>query len=469
MANADDFCQFARLGQTVKIQKCLQSHSVDVNALNLYGESALSTATYYNQILSVEYLLANKADPKLRLSAGHTSIHIACRLGNVPILHMLLTIKKEENTNIEEEQKQEDKHVYECLKIKDNSNLTPIHWAATQESVSKRQKMFAYLDKRMPGVLDSRYNLDWFNSWVKTHPWVIEQKPLIPSIQSLPKSTNSDHTYRQDESSEITSLDMTPKILINNYERTPRAPLIATTNNQKSSKLRVPRVQIEPPPRTLNLPATPITSCKVTVTSIYHIPKHEHQQLSPSKIIEHRELPVSSQRVPTDSNNVNENTLTSLSNHFTYRARRVNIEPTINFPPPPPPPSDIEDIENNNNQQHDYEDMNTPLSSKRPSHNLLSNIVPSITTPSTDQSSQQSTKHIASSFGFDTAIEPHHATDTTIHSNTDTYAQNDEQIELESVSSNDEDNECESNQLDYLCKSTSTLGIATPGAHTYYA
>lgn len=27
MANADDFCQFAKLGQTVKIQKCLQSRS----------------------------------------------------------------------------------------------------------------------------------------------------------------------------------------------------------------------------------------------------------------------------------------------------------------------------------------------------------------------------------------------------------------------------------------------------------
>jgi len=38
---------------------------VNINALNLYGESALSTATYYNQILCVEYLLANKADPKL--------------------------------------------------------------------------------------------------------------------------------------------------------------------------------------------------------------------------------------------------------------------------------------------------------------------------------------------------------------------------------------------------------------------
>jgi len=112
--------------------------------------------------------------------------------------------------------------------------------------------------------------------------------------------------------------------------------------------------------------------------------------------------------------------------------------------------------------------MNTPLSSKRPSHNLLSNIVPSIpTTPSSDQSSQQSTKQIASSFGFDTSIEPRHIHDTTIYSNTDTYAPNDEQIELESISSNDDD--YETNQFDYLCKSTSTLGIASPGTQTFYA
>ena len=65
MTNVDDFCRYARLGQTVKIQKCLQSNSIDVDALNLYGESALSTATHYNQILCVEYLLANKANPKL--------------------------------------------------------------------------------------------------------------------------------------------------------------------------------------------------------------------------------------------------------------------------------------------------------------------------------------------------------------------------------------------------------------------
>jgi hypothetical protein len=84
----------------------------------------------------------------------------------------MLLSKKKEQDNAEEE----DKHIYHCLQIKDHANLTPIHWAATQESVSKRQKIFAYLDKRMPGVLDSRYNTNWFISWAKTHPWVIEQK-----------------------------------------------------------------------------------------------------------------------------------------------------------------------------------------------------------------------------------------------------------------------------------------------------
>lgn len=38
---------------------------------------------------------------------------------------------------------------------------------------------------------------------------------------------------------------MTPRVLINDYERTPRAPLTgATPSNQKSSKLRVPRIQV---------------------------------------------------------------------------------------------------------------------------------------------------------------------------------------------------------------------------------
>lgn len=93
---------------------------------------------------------------------------------------MLLELKTDEkNSDLEQQQRQEDKHVYECLKMKDYSNLTPIHWAATQESVSKRQKLFAYLDKRMPGVLDSRYDLNWFHSWTKTHPWVIEDKPIM--------------------------------------------------------------------------------------------------------------------------------------------------------------------------------------------------------------------------------------------------------------------------------------------------
>jgi ankyrin repeat protein len=123
-----------------------------------------------------------------RLSAGHTAIHIACQLGNVIILHMFLSLKKEgertDEDNEEAKQHQEEKHMYECLRIKDHADLTPIHWAATQEAVSKRQKMFAYLDQRMPGILDSRYNMDWFHSWTKTHPWVIESKTtkILPIV-----------------------------------------------------------------------------------------------------------------------------------------------------------------------------------------------------------------------------------------------------------------------------------------------
>jgi len=84
--------------------------------------------------------------------------------------------------------------------------------------------------------------------------------------------------------------------------------------------------------------------------------------------------------------------------------------------------------------------MITPISSKRPSHNLLSNIVPSTTTSSSDQSSRQSTKPFAS-FGFDTR-------------------NNNDDIES---SFEDENHDYETNRFDYLCNSASTLGVSSPG------
>lgn len=141
---------------------------------------------------------------------------------------MLLELKNEENNpDLEEQQHREDRHLYQCLKIKDYSNLTPIHWAATQESVAKRQKMFAYLDQRMPGVLDSRYDPNWFHSWAKTHPWVIENK------------SENNQTSQHEDPSEIISLDITPKTSNNDYERTPRAPLTTTTTTTNQSKSRI--------------------------------------------------------------------------------------------------------------------------------------------------------------------------------------------------------------------------------------
>lgn len=167
---------------------------------------------------------------------------------------------------------------------------------------------------------------------------------------------------------------MTPRTSNNDYERTPR-----------------------PPPPAI-LPKTPISSCKVTVTSVYHIPKQP------------------------------------LSDRFTYRAHRVHIQPTIDFPPPPP----LSELADN------YEDMNN-----RPAHNLLSNIVPS------SMVSSSSSEHIASSVGFD----PTNESRQTIYSNTDPFAKNQSESD---ESSSDSSNDYQMNPIDYLCKSTSTINVNSP-------
>ena len=137
-----------------------------------------------------------------------------------------------------------------------------------------------------------------------------------------------------------------------------------------------------------------------------------------------------------------------LSDQSIYRAERAHVIPPFTYPLS----SSI--IEYKSHKSHDFEDMMTPISSKRPSHNLLSNIVPSTTTPSSDQSSRQSTKP-SGSFGFDTSIDPRCHNDTTI----ETYTHEDEQHDVESLY------EDEINHFDYICKSTSTLGISSPGAY----
>jgi hypothetical protein len=146
-------------------------------------------------------------------------------------------------------------------------------------------------------------------------------------------------------------------------------------------------------------------------------------------------------------NSIVKHSFSPLSARSTYRAERAHVIPTFNFPLSPT------HIDNKFHKGHDYDDMITPISSKRPSHNLLSNIVPSTSTSSSEQSSRQSTKPFAS-FGFDTSMDLRNHNDMT---NLETYTHHDN----ESI---DED---ESNQFDYLCNSTSTLGISSPGANPY--
>ncbi|CAM4795240.1 unnamed protein product [Rotaria magnacalcarata] len=426
MVDIDELCQFARLGQTLKIQKYLQTHIIDINALNLYGESALSTATYHNQISSVEYLLANKADPKLRLSAGYTAVHIACRLANVPILHRLLSTTKDAYEEEKEQQHREDKHVYDCLRMADNSNLTPIHWAARQESVSKRQKIFAYLDQRMPGVLDSRYNNDWFIAWAQRPQWILEEKrtknilPISPTVIL----TNTDRTYQQQWGH--SSLVMTPNSSLHDYEPTPTT----VGSNYYNSDIEERRNQISSPiehaAQAPKLPSTPVTSRKVAFTNEFHKQTSSKQKKSPVN----NSMTTDTQKTPYFQrlSSILKHSLSPRSDRSTtYRAERAHVIPTFNYPSSP-----------------------TTTENKRPSHNLLSNILPSTTSSSSlsDQSSQQSTK----SFVCDTSMGVRRNHDTTVFTTLDAYTKN---------------YVCEDEDNDYLCKSTSTLSRSSPGAYSY--
>jgi hypothetical protein len=148
--------------------------------------------------------------------------------------------------------------------------------------------------------------------------------------------------------------------------------------------------------------------------------------------------------------------LSPRSNHATYRAERAHVIPPDHLPPSPI------DIELKDRKSHDSDDMLTPISCKRPSHNLLSNIVPSTSTPSTEQSSRHSSKPFAS-FGFDTSVNTRTMGELILSLS----AQN----PTESLYDDDDDDDdlpYESNRLDYLCESTtSSLGICSPGASAY--
>ena len=93
--------------------------------------------------------------------------------------------------------------------------------------------------------------------------------------------------------------------------------------------------------------------------------------------------------------------------------------------------------------------MMTPISSKRPSHNLLSNIAPSSTTPSSDQSSGRSSKPFAS-FGFDTSMDHRVINDTATLSTIEIYTPQEEETFYD----------------DYQFKSASTLGISTRSTYS---
>lgn len=138
------------------------------------------------------------------------------------------------------------------------------------------------------------------------------------------------------------------------------------------------------------------------------------------------------------------NSLSPLSDRSTYRAERAHVIPTFIFPSSP---TIIE------NKQCNADEIYTSLLNKRPSHNLLSNILPSTTTSLSDQISQQSAKP------FDSNLS--------MNINNNRYATQCERFTYNYIESlpEDNDNDNEASQFDYLCKSASSLDISSPGAY----
>lgn len=115
-------------------------------------------------------------------------------------------------------------------------------------------------------------------------------------------------------------------------------------------------------------------------------------------------------------------TLSSHYDYSSYRAQRAHVIPAFNYPSSP-----------------------TTMENKRPAHNLLSNILPSTSTSSSSLSSNRSGPQSTKSF----------ICDATAFSTLDNYLQN--------HTGSPFDNEVE----DYLCKTTSSLALSSPGAYFY--
>lgn len=200
------------------------------------------------------------------------------------------------------------------------------------------------------------------------------------------------------------------------------------------------------PPQPVSLPLTPITSRIITF-------KHEPRESS-TKTIHTKGIPEKtpySQRLGS----IVKNTLSPLSARSTYRAERAHVIPTFQYPLSP------SDIDSRSRKGHDVDDVVTPISSKRPSHNLLSNIVPSTSTSSSDQSSRQSTKPFSSSFGFDASLDLRNHHDGISF---EVFTQEDEN---QSEEEDDNARDYETHAFDYLCNSASSLDLSSPGADTY--
>ena len=109
----DAYCvQLAAVSGDVRIAELLLKHRADVDARDLYGGSALHTASHLDNQAVVEVLLDHKADVNAYDNEGWTPLHLAAEAGHSSMVKYL--ISRHANVNAQSKY-----------------GRTPLHWACT--------------------------------------------------------------------------------------------------------------------------------------------------------------------------------------------------------------------------------------------------------------------------------------------------------------------------------------------------
>ena len=99
-AATTSLASFAEHQDWISLKTALQQHSVEINAAQADGMTALLWAVYYDQAELVDLLLQQKADANKTNNYGVTPLSVAARNGNSQITKMLLDANADANAHL---------------------------------------------------------------------------------------------------------------------------------------------------------------------------------------------------------------------------------------------------------------------------------------------------------------------------------------------------------------------------------